>query len=194
MRLSKRQRHGRNRGRAMREKKSAVGERRAVEKQSRSARNDSEARVPERASELRSEEDEQTLRQSEEHFRSLIENATDIITTVLDLDGTLRYASPAVERLLGYKPEELIGRNISEFTHPDDETATSRLRANADSQDNVPVSLELRFKHKCGEWRIIDVFGRLVRDEFGQAQVIANSRDITARKRAVDTLKESETL
>lgn len=175
-----------------------LAKRQRVENELRAAQNDLEARVLERTAELKSEigertRIEQSLRQSEEHFRSLIENASDIIT-IAGLDGTISYQSPSVERVLGYKPEELIGRNTNEFIHPDDDTATSLLRASADKPDNGPVSLELRFKHKCGEWRILEVFGRLVRDESGQAQVIINSRDISARKQAEETLRESEAL
>ena len=59
------------------------------------------------------------LRRSEEHFRVLIENASDIIT-VLDQDGTIRYGSPAVERVLGYRQRELMGTNIFELVHSDD--------------------------------------------------------------------------
>src|SRR5258706_1874425 len=56
---------------------------------------------------------------TEAHFRSLIENTTDIIT-ILEADGSIRYESPSIERILGYKPEELVGRNAFEFIHPDD--------------------------------------------------------------------------
>ena len=62
---------------------------------------------------------EEALRQSEEHLRALIENATDIIT-VLNRDGTRQYVSPSVERSIGYKPEELIGKSPFELVHPDD--------------------------------------------------------------------------
>jgi PAS domain-containing protein len=51
------------------------------------------------------------LREKEEYFRSLIENSTDL-TGILSRDGTIRYLSPSVERMLGYRPEELIGSNI----------------------------------------------------------------------------------
>jgi two-component system, sensor histidine kinase and response regulator len=168
-----------------------------VENELRASYEDLEARVLERTEELKIEigkrTREQALRQSEEHLRSLIENATDIIT-ILDIDGTIRYESPSVERVMGYKPEELIGRNASEFTHPDDVAAISMLTTEVSLPGNGPVPLEVRFKHRSGEWRTLEVFGRLVRDESGAEQVIINSRDITDRKRAAETLMESEQL
>lgn len=162
------------------------------------ARDELERRVEERTKELQDqiaqrERIEQVLRRSEEYFRSLIENATDVIT-VLDIDGTIRYVSPAVERVMGYNPEELIGRNANEFSHPDDDSATSVLMAEVGRQGDEPVSLEVRFKHRSGEWRTIEVFQRLIRNESGAEQLIINSRDITDRKRAAETLKESEAL
>src|SRR6266853_10486 len=62
---------------------------------------------------------EDALRKSEEHFRSLIDNASDIVT-ILGEDGIFRYASPSVQRLLGYAPSELLERNAFEFVHADD--------------------------------------------------------------------------
>src|SRR5258706_9187025 len=66
-----------------------------------------------------------------EHFRSLTENASDIVTILGD-DGILRYVSPSVQRLLGYAASELLGRNAFEFMHPDDlgsEEHTSELQS-----------------------------------------------------------------
>src|SRR5258708_39412595 len=54
---------------------------------------------------------DKALRESEEYFRSLIENASDIIT-VVGMDGIIRYESPAIERILGYAPDELLGQNV----------------------------------------------------------------------------------
>ena len=160
------------------------------------ARDELEQRVEERTKELKDEiaerkRIEDVLRHSEEHFRSLIENASDVIT-VLDLDGTIRYESPSVERVMGYKPEELTGRNANEFAHPDDDPATSVLMAELGAPAEGPVSLEVRFKHRSGEWRTLEVFRRLIQDESGASQIIINSRDITERKQAEETLRESE--
>lgn len=62
---------------------------------------------------------EEALRQSEERFRALIENSSDLIS-VLRTDGTILYQSPSVTTILGYQPDELIGKNAFEFIHPDD--------------------------------------------------------------------------
>lgn len=160
------------------------------------ARNELELRVEQRTKELQDEiaereRIEQVLRRSEEHFRSLIENATEVIT-VLDLDGTIRYESPSVERVMGYKPDELIGRNANEFSHPDDEPATSALMCGGLKPGDSAVSREVRFKHRNGEWRTLEVFQRLTRQDSGSDQIIINSRDITERKAWEATLRESE--
>src|SRR6185436_11517182 len=65
---------------------------------------------------------EDALRRSEELFRSLIENSSDIIT-ILNTDGTIRYKSPSVERVLGYAEGDMLGRNVFDFIHPDDAPA-----------------------------------------------------------------------
>ncbi len=64
----------------------------------------------------------EALRQSEERFRSLVQNSSDMIT-VLDTDGTIRYLSPSIERILGYKPEDLIGKNKFDYIYPEDVVA-----------------------------------------------------------------------
>src|SRR5215208_88735 len=65
------------------------------------------------------EEAENAIKESAEHFRSLIQNTSDIFT-LLEADGTVRYISPAVERVMGYRPEEQIGTNAFGAVHPDD--------------------------------------------------------------------------
>ena len=62
---------------------------------------------------------EEELRRGEERFRSLIRNAPDLIT-MLEADGTVRYDSPAIRYMLGYEPEERIGKNAFDYIHPED--------------------------------------------------------------------------
>ena len=132
------------------------------------------------------------LRRSEEHFRSLIENASDIIT-IIDIDGTIRYESPSVEHVLGFKPEELVGTNAMSLSHPGDARHGRRLMLRAMNGQRV-APFELRFKHKDGSWRTLEVVGKVVRDGAGAPQVIVNSRDITERKRSEDELRRQKEL
>ena len=62
---------------------------------------------------------EGALRKSEERYRSLVENMSDIVFT-LDTEGSITYISPAVKDLSGYEPEELVGKSFSQYIHPDD--------------------------------------------------------------------------
>src|SRR5690242_9149840 len=61
----------------------------------------------------------EALERREEHYRSLIENSLDLIS-ILNIDGTIRYASPSHERILGYRLDELVGQNTLDFIHPND--------------------------------------------------------------------------
>ena len=134
----------------------------------------------------------QLLRRSEEHFRLLIENGSDIIT-IVDLDGTIRYESPSVERVLGFKPEELVGTNAISVSHPDDATRAWKLTLAARNGQCVGP-FELRFKHKDGSWRTLECVGKIVQEGAGAAQVVVNSRDITERKRSEDELRRQKEL
>ena len=61
----------------------------------------------------------EALERREEHYRSLIENSLDLVS-ILNFDGTIRYASPSHERVLGYPLDDLVGQNAFSFVHPDD--------------------------------------------------------------------------
>lgn len=128
----------------------------------------------------------EALERREEHFRSLIENALDLIS-ILNSDGTIRYVSPSHERILGYRPEELIGANALSFVHPEDVPAVAESFRNPESS----ASLELRFRHKSGGWRVLESFGRNLTHIPGVQGVVVNSRDVTERKHVEDALREA---
>ncbi len=125
---------------------------------------------------------EAALKQSEEHLRSLIENATDIIT-VLNRDGTRQYVSPSVERSTGFRPEELVGKNPFEEVHPDDAPALRELFAAGVSQPGFMVTREFRIRHKDGTWRTHEATAHNLLDDPAVGGIVVNSRDITDRKR-----------
>src|SRR2546426_918920 len=134
---------------------------------------------------------EEALRRSEMHFRSLIENALDIVTVVGE-DGTFQYASPSVERLLGYRPGELLQRNAFQFVHPDDVPVVAEALARA-IKDPAAAQMEaFRFRHRNGGWRALEAVGQARVGPDGRAHLIVNSRDVTERNRQDRALRESK--
>lgn len=150
---------------------------------------------------------EQALRQSEERFRSLIENALDIIM-ILDLAGNLTYVSPSVEKVLGYPVLALVGENILDLIHPDDRDATHARFANPHHNPELSKSIavadgkpfEFRHRHQDGSWCILEAIGQPFIDSTATRRVMVNARDITERKRleeiriALEREKELNTL
>jgi len=123
------------------------------------------------------------VERSEEHFRSLIENASDL-TAIIGADGVFRYQSPSSERILGYKPEELVGRNVLEFLATDDSVRLAELVMSLLRGDKQRVPHEGRFRHKDGSWRVLEGVATQVLDPSGTRTIIVNTRDVTQRKRA----------
>ncbi len=131
--------------------------------------------------------------QSESDFRAMIENSSDIIT-VLDLDGTIRFESPSFERLLGYTQHEIDGRIAFDFVHPDDLPAVIEKFQRILQQPGETQTAEFRFRHKDGSWRSLEGIGRATCDSQSRSCVIVNSRDITERKRAEQSLLQTRDL
>jgi PAS domain S-box-containing protein len=134
---------------------------------------------------------EDALRRSEEHFRSLTENASDIVTILGD-DGIIRYTSPSVERLLGYRTSELLGRNAFEFIHPDDLAPVMEALADAIQRPGTPQMAQFRFKHVDGSWRVLESIGQAKLEQPNAYSVIVNSRDITERMLQEEMLRTSK--
>ncbi|MDQ3067765.1 MAG: PAS domain S-box protein [Actinomycetota bacterium] len=134
---------------------------------------------------------EEILRSREELFRSLIENASDVIT-ILAPDGTTLYDSPAVERVLGRTPEELVGTPGFALVHGDDLERVERALGEILSGEEVgPV--EFRLKHRDGSWKTCEGIGRL-REEEGGPVVVVNYRDVTEQRLLQEQLSHSQRL
>jgi two-component system cell cycle sensor histidine kinase/response regulator CckA len=131
----------------------------------------------------------EALERREEHYRSLIEHSLDLIS-ILNVDGTIRYASPSHERVLGYPTGDLVGRNVFQFVHADDIARVKETFSRADGA----ASFEFRFRHKDGSWRMIESFGRNLSHVPGVSGVVVNSRDVTDRKRLEEQLHHSQRL
>ncbi len=131
---------------------------------------------------------EQALAHSEEHFRALIENALDLVT-VLRTDGTVTYIGPSVKRILGYEPDELVGKNAFDFIHPEDLGGSMEGLAVAARHSGATEHLELRVRHKDGSWRPHEASSINLLENPVVQGIVLNSRDITKRKQAEEELE-----
>ncbi len=122
------------------------------------------------------------------HFRSLIQYASDIIA-LINADGIVRYYSPAIYRMLGYDPEEVVGRTLFGALHPDDVPTIKNTIAQLVQHPGTIRSVEYRVRHRDGSWRVFEAIGSSPEDIFSDACVVVNARDITERKQAEETLR-----
>ncbi|TLN25701.1 diguanylate cyclase, partial [bacterium] len=130
---------------------------------------------------------EEALRYREERFRSLIEKNLDIIL-IVDMKGKIDYASPSVEYVLGYKPEEIIGKQAVTFVHADDYAKVVQAVKYALYTADFGRYIEFRAPTKSGDYRIIEAIGRNLVDSPAVGGVVVNARDITERRTAEDKL------
>ncbi|MBI1282596.1 MAG: PAS domain S-box protein [Anaerolineaceae bacterium] len=127
-------------------------------------------------------EAETAIEASEEKFRLLAENSTDMITRY-SAEGQFLYVSPACQSLLGYEPDELIGHSAYEFLHPDDIEIITQVHRKVLEHPAV-YTTAYRNRHKTGRYVWFETISRTMVDA-GTGKVLeiqAASRDISARK------------
>ena len=150
------------------------------------------AAAPQRAREDHGAPSQEQLQEREHYYRVLIERASDIIT-LLDAGGTILYESPSVERVLGYQPADLIGRNVFRGMHQDDVAkARAAFRGVVEKPGSDVVISLCRFKHKGAGWRTLEVTAANLLDDPLVRGIVVNARDVTERQHAQQALVESE--
>ena len=134
---------------------------------------------------------EAALRASEERFRALIENSTDIIN-VLAADGTFLYENHSSERQLGYAPDEVLGSDAFDFVHEEDRERVRGVFAEAVARPGVAVTVRFRFRHADGSYLVFESTARSLLHEPAVGGVVVNSRDVTEETRAQERVRRSE--
>lgn len=127
--------------------------------------------------------EQQRLREAEELYQLISQNSQDIITYTTP-DGVFKYVSPAIRRLLGYEPEEVIGKNSWELYHPED---TLILQQRSYDDEDVYWN---RVRHKNGSYVWIETTVKFIRNEQHEiVKILGVARDITERKQQEETYK-----
>ena len=133
---------------------------------------------------------EERLRQSELHYRSLIENTSDIIA-VIDEDGRFKYASPSIVRILGVESETEPGA-LSDYVVEKGKPALAGALRRCGAAWGASEQVEVDAVHSSGAIRTLEVSLHNMLDSPAVNGIVANIRDITERRRADDLSREKE--
>ncbi len=136
---------------------------------------------------------EERLRQSEAFHRTLLESAYEV-TTILERDGTIRYQSPAIERVLGYATDELIGSNGWDRVHPDDLDAARAAWDRAMDDPGQPADLEVRLRSRVGSWRTVTASVTNLLDRSPVRGVVVRYKDVTEERMLREQLQQAQKL
>jgi PAS domain S-box-containing protein len=134
---------------------------------------------------------ELALREREELFRSVVENATDAIA-IIDASGRPLYANPALLRVLGVTWDELRDSNVIAFAHPDDLLAVGQNIGRLLAEVGTTIHLEARWRRRDGTWCTLDGNSRSFLDREGQLSMVLHARDVTDAKKARAEVERAE--
>ena len=135
---------------------------------------------------------EDALRRQEHYFRSLTERASDIVL-LLDETGRCQYITPSVTRLLGYSPDELFGRPLTNFVAAEDAETLIQTLENAAAQPGVsqPHS-QYRVRHQNQQWRYFEAIATSLLQDPVVGGIVVNCRDVSDRVLAETARHRSE--
>ncbi|WP_067500510.1 diguanylate cyclase domain-containing protein [Actinoplanes sp. TFC3] len=134
------------------------------------------------------EQAEVAARLSEDRFRALVRDGSEVIT-MSDADGNVSWVSPAAQPVMGYKPEELRGKVLNGLFHPEDEVASMELYTRLLASDStVEHSAELRVRHANGSWHWHEIIARNMLAHPAVHAIVSHQRDITERRAVQDRI------
>lgn len=132
------------------------------------------------------------LRERHIPFRALVEYSTDLVT-IIEPSGTIAYASPSSDYVVGYDPTELVGRSAFDFVHPEDREGVQETFYNAVADPDQIPTVEYRFQHADGSWRYVESRGSNKLEDPAIEGFVVNTRDVTERRRMEEGLRENKT-
>jgi diguanylate cyclase (GGDEF)-like protein/PAS domain S-box-containing protein len=136
---------------------------------------------------------QQQLIESENHFRNVIEHVTDIVC-IVDADGEIKFLNNAVEKLLGYRVDELKSGQAGAHAIPEDRERIQQAVTDVLNDPELVVSGVYRYQHKDGSIKVLEVTRQQIRhfDSNQEVSIIVHARDVTSQHLAEQALKQSE--
>ena len=125
--------------------------------------------------------EQNVLRQSEERFRALVQNTSDMIAIIHPLPPTIKFMSDSIHRVLGHRPESLLGTDITKLLHPDDGGKMQRFLANCAFNPRSTYLADVRLRHANGSWSQVEMFGDNRVDDAAIGGIVINFRDASER-------------
>ncbi len=134
---------------------------------------------------------EQAVLESEQRFRALIQNSADVVM-LLGENSLIQYVSPSVTRVLGYVPEEMVGRSTPEFVRPEELDSLRRHFSELGTHPGISITVEHIIHHRDGSPRVLEVTATNLRHDLSVGAVVVNYHDVTERRQAEAALESSE--
>lgn len=134
---------------------------------------------------------ELALKKSEAFQRKMVANIGDVIV-IIDQQGINRYKSPNIEKMFGWRPEEVVGASFLDYVHPGDLVAVQNFLTSLMRESHRVGTIELRYKCKDGAYKWIELTGSNLLDDPDIGGILGNYHDIMERKRTEQALRDSE--
>ena len=131
------------------------------------------------------------LRERPARFNTVVDNMFDLVS-ITDLEGNFNFLG-APHSILGYELETLIGKNVLDYVHPDDQPHVVAVFKDFISRQDSGRKVEYRYRRADGEYLWFETVGKIIQDEYGNPkEILFSTRDFTQRKRAEEALRQSE--
>jgi len=128
------------------------------------------------------------IKLQERRLSALLQHSSDI-TTIIDVTSNFSYVSPAVERILGYQPEALVGKQAALFLHPEDRPEVAARIEELLAAPGETMSYQARYRHANTSWRWLEVISTNLIHEPEIAGLVSNSREVTEARELQEKLK-----
>ncbi len=139
---------------------------------------------------------QKALESSEERFRLLVQNASDVIW-VTDATGRLTWVSPSIEHVTGHRIDECLGKELVDRVHFDDSGAVRSALAVCAAEPGATTRVQFRLRHADGSWIYLDAIATNLIAVDSVRGIVANARDVTDRvlaEQALDALSRQDSL